>query len=247
MHNILIVEDNSKQNKELYENIHRSYPNWKISCAYSFEEANDMLTQSICMNDYFSMFLLDVQLKDDPCDFGGFVLANEIRSQKAYYTVPILFLTSVSEKTGYALSNFHCYNYITKPYSSDDIIGQIHQMMMTGFLESNSICITDTDRIQHRIVQQDICYIESKSHLVILKMTDGSITSRETVFSSLKELLTGDFVQCHKKYIVNLKHIDNYDRQNRLLRLGTHLVPVSRTYKETLENFLRAKNLFGQK
>ncbi|MCM1179497.1 MAG: LytTR family DNA-binding domain-containing protein [Clostridium sp.] len=247
MHNILIVEDNPEQNRELRESIHDSYPNWKISSAYSFEEANDMLVQSIHMNDYFSMFLLDVQLKDDPCDFGGFVLANEIRSQKAYYTVPILFLTSVSEKTSYALSNFHCYNYITKPYSPDDVIGQIHQMLMTGFLETNSIRITDTDRIQHRIVQQDICYIESKSHLVIINTTDGSITSRETSFSSLKEQLTGDFVQCHKKYIVNLAHIDNYDRQNRLLRLGIHLVPVSRTYKETLENLLRKKNLFEEK
>lgn len=247
MHNILIVEDNPEQNRELRESIHHSYPNWKISSAYSFEEANDMLVQSIHMNDYFSMFLLDVQLKDDPCDFGGFVLANEIRSQKAYYTVPILFLTSVSEKTSYALSNFHCYNYITKPYSPDDVIGQIHQMLMTGFLETNSIRITDTDRIQHRIVQQDICYIEAKSHLVIINTTDGSITSRETVFSSLKEQLIGDFVQCHKKYIVNLAHIDNYDRQNRLLRLGIHLVPVSRTYKETLENLLRKKNLFEEK
>lgn len=246
MHNVLIVEDDSEQNKKLYESIHNAYPDWHVSSAYNFEDAKEMLEKSIVTNNYFSIFLLDVQLKDDFCDFGGFVLANEIRSQKAYYTVPILFLTSVSEKMGYALSNFHCYNYITKPYSSDDVIYQIQQMMLTGFLEANSIIITDTNRIRHRIVQKDIYYVESKSHMVILETANGSISSREIKFSSLHEILTGDFIQCHKKYIVNVNHINNYDKQNRFLKLGVHSIPVSRTYKEQLENLLEAKKLFKE-
>lgn len=236
MHNVLIVEDNPEQNNELKESIYKAYPNWKISSAYNFDEAKEMIEQSIHTNNYFSIFLLDVQLKNEPGDLGGFVLANEIRSQKAYYTVPILFLTSVSGKTSFALSNFHCYNYITKPYSSKDVICEIQQMMLTGFLDENSICITDTNRIQHRIVQNDICYIESRSHLIILETIGGSISSRELNFSSLKEQLTGDFIQCHKKYIVNVNHIDNYDKQNRFLRIGTCSIPVSRTYKNQLEN-----------
>lgn len=243
VHNVLIVEDNPEQNKELYESIHNAYPSWNVSSAYSYEEAKEMLEKSIITNNYFSIFLLDVQLKDDFCDFGGFILANEIRSQKAYYTVPILFLTSVSEKTGYALSNFHCYNYITKPYFSDDIIYQIQQMMLTGFLEANSIIITDTNRIRHRVVQKDICYIESKSHVVIFETNSGNITSREINFSALLKQLTGDFIQCHKKYIVNVNYIDNYDKTSRYLRLGAHSIPVSRTYKERVEDLLSKKSL----
>lgn len=243
MHNVLIVEDNSDQNKELYECIHNAYPSWNISSAYNFEEAKEMLEKSIITNNFFSIFLLDIKLKNDPCDFGGFVLANEIRSQKAYYTVPILFLTSISEKTGYALSNFHCYNYITKPYSSDDVICQIQQMMLTGFLEANSIIITDTSRIKHRIVQKDIRYIESKSHIVIFEINSGRIASRKINFSDLLEQLTGDFIQCHKKYIVNVNCIDNYDKTNRFLRLDSHSIPVSRTYKKQVEDLLLKKEL----
>lgn len=243
MHNILIVEDNLEQSKELYENIHKVYPSWEISCAYSFEEAKEILEHSIFSNNYFSMFLLDVQLKEDPCDFGGFVLANEIRSQKAYYTVPILFLTSVSEKTGYALSNFHCYNYITKPYSSEDVVCQIQQMMLTGFLEANSITITDTNRIKHRIVLKDICYIESKSHMVVFETNNGIIFSREHNFQIFSEQLPGNFIQCHKKYIINIDYVDNYDRTSRFLRLGVHSIPVSRTYKRQVEELLCKKKI----
>lgn len=243
MHNILIVEDNPEQNKELHDSIQSAYPNWNVASAYDFEEAKELLEQSIHTNNYFSMFLLDIQLKNDPCDFGGFVLADEIRSKEAYYTVPILFLTSITEKTSYALSNYHCYNYITKPYAPADVVRQIQQMMLTGFLEKDSIIITDTNRIRHRIVQKDILYAESKSHMVLLETSNGSITSREINFSTLQEQLTGDFVQCHKKYIVNVNYIDNYDKQSRFLRIGSHSIPVSRTYKMTLENLLQSKKI----
>lgn len=243
MHNILIVEDHKEQNNELCRGIHQAYPNWNISSAYCLEEAKELLSNSLDTNNPYSLFLLDVQLKEEPCDFGGFVLANEIRSQKAYDTVPILFLTSVSDQISYALNNFHCYSYITKPYSTDDILCQIQQMLLTGFLEENSINITDTYRIRHRIIQKDIYYVEAKSHMIIIETLSGSISSRELNFEILKEMLAENFVQCHKKYIINLEHIANYDRQNRYLQLGTHSIPVSRTYKDTLENALRTKNL----
>ncbi|MCM1083309.1 MAG: LytTR family DNA-binding domain-containing protein [Clostridium sp.] len=243
MHNVLIVEDNLEQNKELHKCIHNTYPSWNITSAYNFEEAKKILEESIITNNYFSIFLLDIQLKNDPCDFGGFVLANEIRLQKAYYTVPILFLTCISEKIKYALSNFHCYNYITKPYSCNDIISQIQQMMLTGFLEANSIIITDTSRIRHRVVQKDILYIESKSHMVILETNNGHIVSRKTNFSMFVEKLNNDFIQCHKKYIVNVNYIDNYDKANRLLCLNKHSIPVSRTYKKQVDELLAKSDL----
>lgn len=243
MHNILIVEDHKEQNDILYRGLLQAYPNWNISRAYSLEEAKIFFSNSLITNNLYSLFLLDVQLKDDSHDFGGFVLANKIRFQKEYNTVPILFLTSISDQISYAINNFHCYSYITKPYSIDDILYQIQQMLFTGFLEDNCIAITDTYRIRHRIIQKDIYYVEAKSHLIIIETTNGSISSREISFEKIKETLGRDFIQCHKKYIINLKHITSYDRQNRYIQLGIHSIPVSRTYKDLLENALHTKKL----
>lgn len=243
MHNVLIVEDNKEQCNELYRGIHQIYPNWKISRAYCLEEAHELLSISLNTNKPYSLFLLDVQLKENSSDFGGFVLAGEIRSQKAYDTVPILFLTSISNQISYALNNFHCYGYISKPYSISDILCQIQQMLLTGFLEEHSINVTDTSRIRHRIIPKDIYYVEAKSHMVTFETLNGGISSRELSFEILKEILTEAFIQCHKKYIINLEHIANYDKQNRYIQLGNHSIPVSRTYKDSLENALRTKNL----
>lgn len=245
MQNILIVEDDDVQRKELYLSIHNNFPNWNIESTKNFEEANQAVLRSLYNNNYFSLFLIDIQLKDDPCDFGGFVLAKEIRSKKAYYTIPILFLTSISEKVQFALTNYHCYNYITKPYSSSDIVYQIQQMLLTGILNKSSITITDINGIKHRISQNNILYIESKSHQVLFVTKTGSITTRKLPFSSVFDYLEGDFVQCHKRYIINANCVDSYDKTNRILQIHQHYVSVSRTYKEHLEEFFKQKNTFS--
>lgn len=243
MHNLLIVEDDSIQKEELFLSILKRYPNWNIICAEDFNEAKQIISDSIVQKDYFSLFLLDVQLKEDPCDFGGFVLAGEIRSLKPYYTTPILFLTSVSEKTQFALANYHCYNYITKPYLTSDVIFQIQQMLQTGFLEENSITIIDTNRIRHRVILKDICYIETRSHSLVLSTLLGDITTREFTFSSLFTCLNGDFIQCHKKYIININHITNYDKTNRFVQVNQQNISVSRTYKQDVEKLLTERKI----
>ena len=204
MQKLLLVEDDTIQTEELLISIHNKYPNWNIVCATNYDEAHELITASANETDYFSLFLLDVQLKKDSNDTGGFTLANVIRSLEPYYRTPILFLTSVTDKTQFALSNYHCYNYITKPYLASDILFQIQQMLQTGYLQEHAISITDTKRIRHRIVLDDIYSIESQSHTLIFSTKQGNITTRNLTFAELALQLSDDFVQCHKKYIINI-------------------------------------------
>ena len=239
MYTILIVEDDIIQNKAIYETIHQTYPSWHIHTASNLEEAQILLKQSVDNQDYYSMFLLDIQLSEDTLDVGGFELAKQIRTQPIYYKTPILFLTSVHDKTGFALSNFHCYNYIVKPYSANDILFEIKQMLLTGFLTVHSVMITDVNRINHRLILSDIIYIEAKSHLIMIHTTNGVVSSRKDSFASLQDVLTDNFIQCHKKYIINAEHLKNYDKQNRYVRMESATLPVSRGYKDSFEVHLK--------
>lgn len=239
MYTILIVEDDIIQNKAIYEAIHRSYPNWHIHTSYNLEEAQSLLKQSVDNQDFYSMFLLDIQLSEDTLDEGGFEFAKQIRSQTIYYKTPILFLTSIHDKTSFALSNFHCYNYIVKPYSENNILFEIKQMLLTGYLTVHSVMITDINRINHRVIISDIIYIEAKSHMIMVHTTNGVIPSRENSISSLQNNLTDNFIQCHQKYIINIEHLNNYDRKNRYVRVDSVTLPVSRSYKESFETRLR--------
>lgn len=243
MQKLLIVEDDDIQRIALHESIQEFYPNWVVLSANNYESALELLLESIKDHEYFSIFLLDIQLKKNIGDMSGFVLAEQIRSNTNYYKTPILFLTSISEKTQFALATYHCYNYITKPYSTDDILYQIQQMLLTGYLEDNCIAITDTKRIIHRIPQKEIVYLELKSHQVIFSTKQDDIISRGVSMIDLWNQLTKDFIQCHKKYIINLNLVNSYTKANGYINVNGAILPVSRTFKSPLEDALRSKKM----
>lgn len=243
MQKLLIVEDDDVQRTALHESIQEFYPSWFVLSANNYESALELLLQSIEECEYFSMFLLDIQLKQDIGDMSGFVLAEQIRSDTNYYKTPILFLTSISEKTQFALATYHCYNYITKPYSTEDILYQIQQMLLTGYLEDNCIAITDTKRINHRIPQKEIMYLELKSHQVVFSTKQDEIVSRGVSMTELWNQLTKDFIQCHKKFIINLNFVNSYTKSNGYINVNGSILPVSRTFKPQLEDALHSKNV----
>lgn len=230
--------ENPQQYKGIYEIIHQAYPSWYIHTASNLEEAQLLLKQSVENQHYYSMFLLDIQLSDNTLDVGGFEFAKQIREQPIYYKTPILFLTSIYGRAGFALSNFHCYDYITKPYSASDLLFEIKQMLLTRFLAVHSVMITDVKRITHRIILSDITYIEAKSHLIIIHTTNDIVSSRKDSFASLQDSLTDSFIQCHRKYIINAKHLKTYDKKNQYIQVGSDTLPVSRGYQDDFEAHL---------
>lgn len=237
MQKILIVEDDKIQSEQLYKGILQQYPNWCIVCASDYDSAKTYIENSL-MQESFSLFLLDIQLSQTPGDQGGFLLSEIIRSYQQYYSTPILFLTSITDQIQHALHSYHCYNYIQKPYSIDDILFQIHQMMATGMLNLKTLIIRDTCRIRHRLSPDDILYIESKNHTLILMTLQGPLTTREYTLQSLLSELNFDFLRCHRKYIINKNHIRNYDETNRFLTICQFSIPVGRTYQKNLESVL---------
>ena len=136
MQKVLIVEDDTIQLNMLYQTIHDAYPSWNIFCVSDYAAADRLILDSLQKSASFTLFLLDIQLTKDIGNRDGFFLAKEIRQHSAYYQTPILFLTAVSDENYFALSNFHCYNYISKPYTDADIRYQLQQMLMTGYLHT---------------------------------------------------------------------------------------------------------------
>lgn len=240
MQKILIVEDDKTQIKDLYTNIQLKYPNWIIFCACNYQEAKKLITQSVKEDNIFTLFLLDVQLDiSNPNDVGGFELANDILSYPIYYQTNILFLTSITDKIQYALSNYHCYDYISKPYTTDEIIIVLNQMLMRGYLSKNSISITDTNQVQYQILFKEFYFAETKSHQIIIYTATGKIITRQATLASLQKELPNHFLQCHRKYLVNMNHVTNYDKTKRCLTIHNYTLSVGRTYKEAFEKMLK--------
>ena len=235
MQRILIVEDDVNQLNMLQTGIQQNYPVWEVDCASTLKEALNLLTVSLHTKQTYSLFLLDVQLAPDTTERGGFILASEIRKHTLYFTTPLLFLTSISDENQFALSNFHCYNYISKPYKIDDIIQQIEQMTLTGYLKETSLFVKDEFQISHNISIDSILFIESAGHIKTIYTSDAKITTRTGTMDSLEKVLGTGFCRCHKKCIVNLARIENYDATNRCITISKHTISVGRAYRNTFK------------
>lgn len=234
MQKILIVEDNEEQLKTLHDSIREKYPDWKIQIAKNYKTAMELLAASLQESSYFTLFLFDIQLSDDN-DRDGFTLAKYVRTAPPYFKTPILFLTSITSECSFALSEFHCYNYITKPYTTEAILCQLEQMLFTGYLQS-SIEVSDTSRIRHKLFRHDIFAVETKSHTVILHTRTGNCTTRDFSLESILPVLGDSFFQCHRRYLVNRHYIQFYDKSSKFLQVEDLQIPVGRSYQKIIEN-----------
>ena len=237
MQHILIVEDDLIQCNMLKDTIHQEYPTWDIDTAVCYDDAIELLETSIENNKKYHLFLLDVQLSTSPGDRGGFFLAKELRKKSVYYKTPILFLTAVSDEGSYALSEFHCYNYISKPYTKEAILFQISQMLLTGYLEQN-ILVADTKRLFHRINTSEICYVEALSHQISIHTIHDTIVTREYTLSELSNLLGKQLIRCHKSFLINPNYVCNHTKTYCTLAPMQKQVSIGRNYQATLERIL---------
>lgn len=238
MHRILIVEDDISQAKMLEVTICSQYSDWNITVATSYDTALFHLQNSIQKKEYFTLFLLDIQLSQVEGDRGGFIFANELRKLPPYFKTLLLFLTAVSDENYFALSNYHCYNYIAKPYSKEDILFQLQQMLFTGYLEENALKLTDVDHIQHQLLLSSIQYIQAKGHFLTINLTNGKVVSRDYTLSGILQKLNDSFIRCHKSIIINKNYLSSIDKRTRSIIVASHSIPVGRKYLPDIENLL---------
>lgn len=231
---ILIVEDEDMQREQLAESLHTISSSLTIHTARSYEEAVTILGQSVVENSFYHLFLLDIHLSKDEEKQEGFQFARLIRSHTDYQMTPLIFLTSNREQIEFALNNFHCYNYIKKPYDPIDITKQIEHLLLSQMMRKETFFIRDTERIAHRIHKDNILYLESNGHTLIIVCTDTTVVTRDITLSSMEKRLDGGFFRCHKKFIVNIARIENYDSLCSNIQINNHVIPVGRVYKEKL-------------
>ena len=237
MQNVLIVEDDLTQLNLLSDCIKNRYPCWMIQTACNYDIAEQLLLNSVASDKPFTLLLLDIQLSKEKGDCGGFFLARLARKSPCYYRVPILFLTAISDEGAFALSEFHCYNYISKPYTAEDIIFQLEQMLVTGYLEQ-TLELQDINRILHRVKLEDIYYIEAQAHILLIHTKNGKICTRQYTMERLTEVLTSDFIRCHRKFIINKRYVQSFDRISQYIRINDISITVGRAYIKRVEEGL---------
>ncbi len=209
---ILVVED-SEKDLLLYKNVLGDIGGIQVLYALSGEEA-----LRIAKENPIDIFILDIELPG----ISGLQLAGKIRSIPEYVLTLIMFITGYEKNQLEAFRQFHCYDYIIKPFSAKEFHKKIAVLItnlaverqkktrirMLLYPEINKEILIPIDQINYAEVLHRHCYL----------YTDLQEEPFESSNLILKELIAevNDpyFVQCHKSFAVNIKQIKAIQRQN---------------------------------
>ncbi len=205
---------------------------WDESAAHDitvelFEDGDALL--SAHTKKHFDIVFLDIIM---PL-ISGMEVARELREKDK--SVRIVFLTSSKE---FAVESYavKASNYLLKPLDPNSLFACLDELI--GEIRSVTKCVVikGIDAI-HRIALADIEYIEAQLKHVAFFLKDGRMKESLEPFHACENMLVLDdgFFKCHRSYIVNIHHIDNYSRSEIAMRSGRR-IPISRSCQKSFES-----------
>ena len=182
----------------------------------------------------FDILLLDIEMEA----ISGVELARRIRRDND--GVQIIFITGFSDfmSEGYEVSALH---YLMKPVSHEKLREVLDRAAVILNKREESL-IFSVDGEALRVAVGDIVCVEAFAHdcsLTTVKTNFRVKMSITAVEKLLVEKAQGEFVRCHRSYIVGIKYIKSIKKADITLDNGM-VIPLSRgNYQEVNQAFIR--------
>lgn len=225
MKHFLLLEDDIVQINQLKKIIQNYSRDFHIISVSNVSDAREALKKNII----FDAFFLDISLNETTPDSAGMQFAMTLSKLPHYSNTPVLFITAFPKYIYPAINKLHCYAYIIKPYNEK----QIHEQLTALFQTSRLLVLKTTDNIHIRLKYDAIRYIESNRRYLTYYTSNGVFVSRQYTLQKLCDLLSQDFVRCHKSYIINQTYVKNFDFTNHYARMNFENlnIPLSRDFR----------------
>ena len=239
MINILILED-QKDSREALEKMIASYGRAEeidVDSAATFVEAMELLENKKTYNGFFVDINLDIENEDDK---SGIEFARKIRENRKYEFTPIIMVTSIASLEMTSFREIHCYQYIVKPYDKKTIEDVIRKIVMHDKVVEEKYIIVKKDGINYKLKCDAIQYVQAITRGVQIKLSKEFVkVPYLTIKEFMKKVDEEDFIQCHRMYVVNKKHIVSFDVVNRMISLEDgNTVEIGVTYKDKIKNII---------
>lgn len=218
--------------EEYYLNRIYQYMCEEPDCSSECFNASSALLKKYEAGERYDILFLDIQMEP----MNGIELAKEIRHFDA--NVIIVFMTSYLEyaPAGYEVNAFR---YLLKPISYDDI-----SHVMSDIREKNRALqkvIFKAPQCELILNIDDILFFETDDKETTIHYSTDTFVIRKGLNELLSELPQLLFFRIHRKYVVNLSRVREYDEKHLTLDSGQTL-PISRRksseFRKELKNYI---------
>lgn len=231
---ILIVDDDLEFAVKLKNDLLRFYENFNVQI-----ELMTYYDKNFILNNDVEILFLDIELGDG---VNGIDLAIEYWNE-GHDNIDTVFISSHDNYVHDSIIAFpRAYIRKSSEYYRTDLIKAVTVLNewkrireMRFILEGKIVKLTD------------IIYVESRSNYVYYNFIDGSHIKRRAKLSTIEaELKKFDFIRCHTSYIVNYKHVTNFNNQKHFFVLNDDIkIPISEKYEnkviDIIHEILRKK------
>lgn len=216
--NVVIIEDEFFAAEELWELL--------ISLGYHVDGIYHSGEKFMKTTNWdFDLAIIDIFLSGK---LTGLDIAKELTTRHKDF----VFLTANQDlKTLKDAARFNPRAYISKPFKPNDVTAvlEIISQKLIPKLEVKGLHGAEY------VHPDDILFVKSDGAYIEIQTLKGKIIQRKLLKEIAKEL-PQYFVRVHRSYIVNTKHIDHASSLEVVIR--KHHLPLSRTYKQELQEFL---------
>jgi len=231
MTQVLVLEDQIASRTALIKILYEISADIVVSEAADLQEAEELLGGNVT----FDLFMLDINLDaKQPEDISGITFAKKIRERRGYEFTPVVMITSIVNLETAAYREVHCYQYIVKPFFSQDVEDVVNKVLrQQKQLEAVSITVKKGG-INYRINTNDIVYVKAISRGVCLYLRYDHIEVPYLTIRKLQEQLPEDgFLQCHRMFVINKKYINYLDLVNQMISMQGYkeMINIGVTYK----------------
>lgn len=204
------------------------------ACEGTYEAMEIMATESI------DAIYIDINMPD----VNGFDFVSSLVDPPM-----VVFTTAYPE---YAVESYkiRAVDYLLKPFGFDDF-----QRSASNLLRQQKLVDSDrhsdkerdyiyikVDYRYLRVLFDDILYFEGMNEYLKLHLKDADPILTHTTFKNMIDSLPSSFIQVHRSYVINMKHIKEVERSVILLDSGAR-ISISDSYKDAFMRRLQMSSV----
>ena len=131
------------------------------------------------------------------------------------------------------------FQYLLKPVDDRKLKKVLQKAVLKTEKRTQEFIIVSRERQKKKLFLDDIYYFEIKGRMVDVHGLENIFTYYGQIGELENRLRDKGFFRCHKSYLVNLKYVDGYNRQEVILENGEKIVIAKRRYEEFCQEVLK--------
>lgn len=226
--NILILEDEPTALRYLIQIVEECSPlEYQVFGYTNLREAYQCMERN-----RISLFIVDIMLNQKSTgDREGYEFIEEVRGNKDYRYVPVIFVTGLEEPRKDAYKHLHCAGYIQKPYNVNEIHQTVRKCLTYREVEEKQKLHLKMGGIYILFDTEQIVYVRIIGKKLFVKACNRPLGQYAYIpMKDISDQLRSEpMISCGKGLIVNGKYIDHVDQKERKLFLKDDTEPLKLT------------------